>query len=463
MTTQALVLDGVTIVDTHTGGQARGMAIAIEDGKIARVEPAGAAAAGGTTRVIDGQGKFVVPGYLDMHAHPLGSRGDEGNLSLMLAHGITGFRQMSGSPEMLASRRKADAPPFAAQPELLVMPGTILTPFNAGSIDTAIAEIQRQKVAGADFIKVVQVSPPVFFAALDEAKRLQMPFAGHIPMGVNVAEAARKGMTAVEHLFGSLEASSTDEALLRPTEGPPNLPALGGANMNEIFERAVANPILIRPPSFDHERRLIETYSEKKCRELAAQFVAAGIWQIPTLIRLRTMGRGDEPAYRDDPALRYMPRGTRQMWEALAQQFAARIGAPTKTMLSQLFDLQSNLVTQFKQAGVKMLAGSDLGGQWCIPGIGLHQEFSLLSQAGLSPLEILQMTTLNGAKFLGREASMGSVEKGKNADLVVLEADPLAGVENLKRIHAVVRAGTYHSSAMLDALKKKTEERYSEA
>ena len=155
-----------------------------------------------------------------------------------------------------------------------------------------------------------------------------------------------------------------------------------------------------------------------------------------------------------------MPKITRQIWEGLARQFAARIPITTKKTLTELFSLQSTLVKMFKQAGVAMVAGSDFGGGWCVPGASLHQEFELLSEAGLSPLEILQMTTLNGAKFLRREASMGTVEEGKNADLVLLDADPLADVRNLKKIHAVVRAGTPCSKDMLDSLKKRTEERH---
>jgi len=463
---QRLVLAGVTIVDTHDGRKTGDMAIAIEDGKIARIERRDRIGSGGASKTIDAQGKFVVPGYLDMHAHPLGSRDDEGSLNMMLAHGITGVRQMSGSPEMLSARREGRLVPTDAAPELLMMPGMILMPLNAASAAAAAAEIQKQKEAGADFIKVVLVPPPTFFAALEEATRLGLPFAGHIPPGVDVAEAARQGMFAIEHLYGSLEACSTEEAALRRAagDGAPRLPPMPeGFSLNEIFERAIANPMLMRPPTYDYEQSIVATYSADKARRLAAQFVAAGIWQVPTLIRLRTMQLGDDPHYRNDPNLRYIPRVTRQMWEGLAQQFSARVGAASKKILADLSALQLSLVKVFKEAGVKMVAGSDMGGQWCIPGVSLHQEFELLGEAGLSPLDILQMTTLHGATFLGREDTMGSVAVGKNADLVLLDADPLTSVQNLKTVHGVVRAGSYYSSDMLEMLKKSTEARHSAA
>jgi imidazolonepropionase-like amidohydrolase len=100
-----------------------------------------------------------------------------------------------------------------------------------------------------------------------------------------------------------------------------------------------------------------------------------------------------------------------------------------------------------------MLAGSDVGGGWLIPGFSLHQEFDLLAEAGVSPLKVLQMTTLNGAVFLNKETTMGTVDAGKEANLVVLDANPLDSVQNLHRIHAVIRNGHYYSQAELEALK----------
>ena len=178
---------------------------------------------------------------------------------------------------------------------------------------------------------------------------------------------------------------------------------------------------------------------------------------MPTLIRIRTMEIGDDPIYRNDPNLRYVPQPTVAMWEDVSRQFAATILPSARATLKNLYALQTTLVKPFHDAGVQMMAGSDLGGGFCrIAGFALHHEFDLLAQAGLSPLAVLQMTTLNGAKFLGREATMGSVAEGKNADLVLLDANPIASVANLHRISAVVRAGAYYSSERLGAMKEQT-------
>ena len=121
----------------------------------------------------------------------------------------------------------------------------------------------------------------------------------------------------------------------------------------------------------------------------------------------------------------------------------------SKTAYKHLYDRLLGLVKLLKEKGVKMLAGSDMTGIYCIPGFSLHQEFRELAKAGLSPLEILQMTTLNGAEFLNREATMGSVEEGKKADLVLLDANPIESVENLEKIHAVFLKGRYFPKAQI--------------
>jgi imidazolonepropionase-like amidohydrolase len=385
----------------------------------------------------------------------------------MLANGITGFRQMSGTPETLAARRAGTLMPPIPAPELLEMPGQILTHANAGTAELAVAEVQKQHAQGADFIKVIDVGPAVFFAALAESTRLGLRFLGHLPPAVNVAAAARAGMRSIEHLGprdSVLLGCSTAEAELRElvAREPPKTPPISGAVAASVIARALANPVLFTAPSeFVRYRRVVETFSETKRDELAAVFAGAGTWQVPTLIRVRTQVRGDDRAYRDDPHLRYVPAAQKQLWEELAQQFSTTLSPAARESLEQLFALQVQLVRPLKSAGVRMMAGSDSGGSagWTIPGFSLHQEFDLLAEAGLTPLEILQMTTRDGALFLGREASMGSVAAGKNADLVLLDANPIASARHLHGIAGVVRGGVYYSVDALEALKQSVETR----
>ncbi len=459
-----LMLTGVTIVDTHDGKLSPNMTIVIDNGKISAIVPAGSVVAGPSRTTIDASGKYVVPGYLDLHGHPLSSSDPQGSLTLLLANGITGFREMAAWGPMLAARRQGTLMPPVETPELLEMAGEIITPANAATPAAAVAEVQRQQAEGADFIKIIDYGPDVFYAVAAECKRLGMRFIGHLSPAIDVRDAARAGMRSIEHMGprdSVLLGCSTSEAALRPAgvqtapKAAPSGPIPPGA-----IARSVANPTLATgADEIVRYQRVIDTYSEAKCRDLAAHFVAAGTWHVPTLIRVRTMAVGDDPQYRDDPNLQYVPAQTRQMWEGVSQDFAAKFSPAQRATLKALFDLSAKLVKPFKEAGVQMMAGSDLGGGFVVAGFGLHHEFDLLAAAGLSPLEVLQMTTLNGAKFLGREASMGSVAVGKNANLVLLDANPIASVQNLHGIAGVVRGGTYHSADALAAMKKKTADR----
>jgi imidazolonepropionase-like amidohydrolase len=165
------------------------------------------------------------------------------------------------------------------------------------------------------------------------------------------------------------------------------------------------------------------------------------------------MLNSDDPGFRSDPNLRYVDPTLRALWEQLAQQYVAAVPAAAAASFRQYYDLQLNMARLLNRNGVPMLAGSDVGGIWVIPGFSLHQEFREMADAGFSPLEILQATTLNGARFLGREATMGTVEEGKNADLVLLDRDPIRDSRHLDSISAVVLKGKYFSKHALEQMK----------
>ena len=214
--------------------------------------------------------------------------------------------------------------------------------------------------------------------------------------------------------------------------------------------------MLINPAAFEKPdsaarlQRAFDTYSDDKCRALAALFVNHATWQVPTLVRLRTEYLADLPEYAHDPSLPYISPEAVERWQAVTQRYRELPPA----MLATFHDAYRRdllLTKLFADAGVPMMTGTDNGGD--VPGQSLHQEFDELARAGLAPLKILQMTTVEPARFLGRTATMGSVAAGQNADLVLLDGDPVASARNLHRIAGVVRAGRYYSPAQLAALK----------
>ncbi len=426
-----LLLNNLTIVDTRTGNLTSNMSILCENGKIKDIAAAGTIKADQDAKIIDATGTYVVPGYLNMHMHVVGEEYTKESMALLLANGVTGFRQMSGSVELLKEWRSGAFTSSLDEPALLTMPGDIMTPMNALTPEIAAELVRQQQAAGAAFIKVGGVSPDVFQAIQAEANKLGIPVEGHVLPDMDLKEVSKNGFHSIEHFginFGALISCSTDEKALRAQA--TGVPA-------KLFE----NPIFVQfmkirgLQHFVNEqfikwgtktsggekdetqlKHIINTYSEEKAKELADVYVQYNTWQCPTMVRMYT----------------------------------GLFGGSSEATAQQLYDLYLSLVRTYDLEGVKMMAGTD-GSE----GDAIHKEFDELEKAGISPLHVLQMTTLNGAEFLGRLQDMGTVETGKAADLVLLDANPIESVGNLHKINAVIRAGSYHSKEELDSIKEK--------
>jgi imidazolonepropionase-like amidohydrolase len=463
-----LVLRNVTVVDTRDGALAPGVDVLIADGVIRAIttaDPAMTAATSTDAEVVDGSGRYLIPGFLDMHAHPLNEKHPAGGLELMLAHGITGFRQMAGSPQLLKERETGTLPLPADSPGVLALPGALLTPLNAGTIEDAVAAVRDQAAEGADFIKIALITPDVFFPAVAEARRLGIPVAGHLPAGIDVSRASRAGIRAIEHLGPGLTiiaGCSTDEVSLAEAIAglpAPRLPSVRLPFMDRILMRVlrkvVINPVnRSSPAEVEILQQAVDTFSEERAGELAEQFVEDGTWQVPTLIRLRTQYLCDAPEFSDDPDLQYMAESTTRAWQGATGTFVQKFPPPSRATFRAAYEVLLRMTKIFSDGGVPMLAGSDaVGAAWEVPGPALHREFDELARAGVPALRILQMTTRDAADFLGASSTMGTVEVGKNADLVLLDADPVDDAASLHQVAAVVRNGRHYASADLAALK----------
>ena len=273
---------------------------------------------------------------------------------------------------------------------------------------------------------------------------------GHLPAGIDVRLASKGGMRSIEHLgpgTGVLAGCSTEEAQIRAAlnagpgrKAPPFRIPFADQVMGPIIRKLVMNPVLHNSPlAVQMLRRAIDTFDQGRAEELAAAFVADGTWHCPTLIRERTSELSDAAAVpgRPEPraswTTRPCPGGA-----AAAGRFGA-LPADTQATYRDAYDLQLRLTKLLDDAGVKLLAGSDsCGAVWVVPGYSLHQEFDELARAGLSPLRVLQTVTLDAAEFLGRTSTLGTVEPGKRADLVLLNANPVESVQHLHGLAGVV-------------------------
>ena len=383
-------------------------------------------------KIVDATGKFMIPGLWDMHVHWL----DKPSLGLYLANGVTGVRQMFGhlkqvhsSQELvegnLLGPRMVVASPIVDGPKP-VWPSSIPVSSEA---EGRLA-VQKIKKEGYDFIKVYSLLPRAgYFAIADEAKKLGIPFAGHVPELVTAAEASDAGQKSFEHLYRVLDGCSRIEDQLHDeivaALGKPNTDAAAVYNLRK-----------------SQAKQVMETYSEEKAAALFARFVKNGTWQDPTLTVLRAMANLDDVQFTNDARLKYVSPSVRRQWDPKNDFRLKNQTAADYAFRRSLLERQYLLVAAMHQAGVKFLAGTDVLNPYCFPGFSLHDELYLLvHKCHFTPLQALQCATRNAAEYLGRLNDLGTVEPGKLADLVLLNANPLDNIRNSNKIHTVVLNG----------------------
>lgn len=391
-------------------------------------------------QVVDATGKFMIPGLWDMHVHWL----HRDYLPLFPANGVTGIRIMWGLP-MHHQWRQEIAQGALRGPRMAIASSIVdgQPPIWPGSTAVKDAAEGRQAViqakqAGAEFIKVYsRLSREAYFAIADEAKKQGIPFAGHVPAAVSVAEASDAGQQSIEHFTNVLEACSTHEEELRrkSAEALTNLP-----EGQKFPSRATLRSLI---------RQMLDTFSPEKANSLAARFARNHTWQCPTLTVLRNMAFIQDPAIHNDPRIKYMPPGMATGWDPKGDFRLQDRTEEDYELSRESYRKLKELIGPMRRAGVEFLAGTDVLNPYCFPGFSLHDELGLLVEAGLSPMESLQAATLNPARFLGKEKVLGTVEKGKIADLVLLDASPLADINNTRKIDAVVMGGQLFAKAEL--------------
>lgn len=437
---QPLVLRHATVIDVVSGRTKPDMAVVIEGSRITALARDGEVRVPVGARIVDASGKFVIPGLWDMHSHFLFERFREPFMKLFIANGITGVRDLGGEQlGQLGQIRQSIAEGKVLGPRI-VAAGPIVDgpkPVWPFSIAVSNAEEGRRAVRtlkekGADFVKVYSLLPrEAYFAIADEAKKQKIPFAGHIPNAITAAEASDAGQSTIEHIFVYLDVSSDEKELRRERLAAE---AKGQSEINKV--RAA------------QATRVLDTFSEEKVKLLGERFARNGTWFVPTLTVHRGFAFLDDPSFIEDSRLRYMPEAIKGYWKTQRERTPDEVIRRSRLYYAK--DLQ--IVGLMHRAGAKLLAGSDMMNPHIYPGFSLHDELTLLVEAGLTPFEALQTATVNPAKFFGRENEFGAVERGKLADLVLLEANPLENISHTRRINAVVVNGKYLPKESLQKL-----------
>jgi hypothetical protein len=423
----AIVFTNVTVVPMDRDRRLPDHTVVVRGDRIVAFGPASdVEIPAGATR-IDGRGKFLMPGMAEMHAHIPGGKAPDAYmhrvLALFVANGITTIRGMLGDPRHLPLRA-------AVQKGEVVGP-TIYTSgpsFNGNSAtspDVAVKMVQDQKAAGYDLLKIHPGVPRAAFDAMAaEANKLRIPFSGHVPADVGLERALSAKYHSIDHMDGYFEYA------VRP-DAPVDLkdPGFFGVKFAAHLDSA----------------RLAKAVSETK---------RAGVWIVPTQGLLEIfMSPATPDEARKWPGVEYIPAQVVEQWAKQREQFMSQPGF-TKEINDRFLAERRKLLKQLHDSDVVIIMGSDAIQTFSVPGFSIVNEMQAMVRAGLTPYQVYVTGSRNVARFFNRDKEAGTVAIGRVADLVLVDADPLADVSNFaKQTGTMIRGQWYARAELLQKIK----------
>jgi imidazolonepropionase-like amidohydrolase len=419
------------------------MTVLISGNKITGIGKTGKIKIPSRATIIDARGKFLIPGLWDMHVHVFHYRHpnppDTYDFPLFIANGVTGVREMWTKGEKMNQiklwRRQfydhpGTIPRFVSVGTLVDgLPNTWPNCDTVSTAEEARLMVDKIKVSGVDFVKVYDnLNRESYFAIADEAKKQHIPFEGHIPFSILLKEASDAGQRTVEHLTGG----STEDCKI-----------IGILAKNDLTEAKASNS-----PDVPYIEQVMDVCNEEKALVLFRSFAKNDTWEVPTLVIKKTMAT-DSAILNRDERLKYIPGG---MDSDYGDQWWFTQAPGLKDTLVKREQRCFELVRWMNKGGIKFMAGTDASNAYSFPGFSLHDELGLFVEAGLTPYEALKTATVNPAEFMGMTDSLGTIQKDHNADLVLLDANPLENIQNTKRIDGVIVNGKYLSRKVLDIM-----------
>ncbi len=392
--------------------------VVVVDGSISEIGDVDSVPIPKTALVIDGTDRYLMPGLGEMHAHVTGTQPEQVDrmASLFVANGITTIRGMLGRPGHLQLRDSFESGERFG-PRLLAS-GPSLNGRSVNGAADADRQVREQKKAGYDFIKVHPgLSSHEFVALAEAANEVGIPFAGHVPAAAGVDEALQLGMATIDHLDGYF-------AALLPASSP------GSGGYGGFFDVMLAVDL-------DAEQIPV----------IATATAAAGTWNVPTQVLIEQLIDATPVAeLRMRPENRFVSAAVVDNWVSAKENLMNESGFNTE-VAARAIELRRRLILELHRAGAGLLLGSDAPQTFNVPGFSTHRELSALVAAGLSPYEALRTGTAAVAEFLASNG--GIVAAGKDADLILLDANPLIDIANSERIHGVMLRGKWLPAAEL--------------
>lgn len=381
--------------------------VIIRNGRIAQIGPSSLLKAPRLANVIDARGKYLMPGLADMHTHLYYPT----DLLLYIANGVTTVRNMQGHPAHLVWRARVSKGELLG-PTIITAGPTIFTAKNA---DEAERIVEEQKKAGYDFIKVYnQLSSQAYERVIGTAKRQNIQVAGHIPYAVGLEGVIKAKQSSIEHA----------EEIIKT-----------------YFSR--------NPPDQTHFN--YDANDERRIPQIAGEIRDSGVWVVPTLVTFRNVIRQIEnlPLALKQPGMEYLPPWVREQWGPENSFYKLNFSPDVLPGFRKSWEFQNKLVKGMHEAGVRMLVGTDAMVPGNMPAFTLHEELRYLVSNGFTPFEALQAATRNSAEFLNQSNEFGTVEVGRRADLILLNANPLNDVAHATQRSGVMVRGRWFSDSRL--------------
>lgn len=408
----------VNVISMSDESIALNQTVIVEEGLIARIGPVDSTSLPKDSVVVDGTDRYLLPGLHEMHAHVPDPASPERDrvLTLFAANGVTTLRGMAGGPWQLRLRAALqEGELFGPR---LITSGPSLNGSSVRSAADGVRQVKAQFEAGYDFLKIHPGLDAKEFAAIAEAaNELGMPFAGHVPTAVGVREALAAGIATIDHLDGYLAALM-----------PPDADASGG--YGGFLDVLLADQVMA-----------------ERIPRLAAATAVAGTWNVPTQTLFEHRVSAETVTELSNrPEMRFMPPATVRQWAAVKKNQLDERGFDP-ALAEKAIALRRRLILALHEAGAGLLLGSDAPQVFNVPGFSLHDELELLVAAGLTPFEALTTGTRAPAAFLGTNA--GLVAAGRDADLILLDANPLDDIRNTRRIHGVMLRGQWYAAREL--------------
>jgi imidazolonepropionase-like amidohydrolase len=440
-----VIIRHVTLIDVEAAKAQDEQAVVLQGDDIVAVGPDAAIARDWRAKqVVQGKGRFLIPGLWDMHVHFGGGpdliEENKALLPLYVANGITTIRDCSGdlADQVLAWRGDIAAGRLFG-PRLLtsgakiegiapVWKGTIEVGSEA-DVDAALDRLKtRDKV---DFVKITDntLKPELFLYAVTQAKALGLRTSGHIPMALTVEQAVDAGISSIEHLDYAYNAGAKDEA------------AIAADFAAGRIDRAEAN------------RRLAAGFDRDTAMAAYRRFAAKGVYVTPTLNGSRILDYLDQGDHSKDAGLAYIGPKLRKTYDWRIER-AAKADAAAIAARHAHSDAVGTIIPMLAEAGVPIIAGTDAGflNSFNYPGFGLHDEIALFVEKGLTPAQALASATRAGPAWFGQLDRYGAIKPGMAADLVLLTKNPLADIAATRAIDTVVMRGTVQDRAALDTM-----------